>query len=230
MKLYHGTSVQAAKKALENGLQPRADSQVDSHWETHPSSPDHVYLTVAYAPYFGLNAAGDDDSFAVLEIDTELIDEWSLVPDEDWLEQVSHHQELPEDWDIPEDDDVVGRTKWFRERLHLFQHLWESSLEGLGNCAYEGIIPPHAITRAVFVDSRKCIEMCGMAIDPTISLLNYRFCQAKYKTLTRWFIGEEVSVKDMSWYGLPIYPEHETQLKELLQNTEGLTVSDFRGV
>ena len=230
MKLYHGTSVKAAKRALKEGLQPRWESNVDSQWETHPSSPDHVYLTVAYAPYFGLHAAGDEDSFAILEIDTELLEDWSLVPDEDFLEQATRFQEVPEDWDIPEVGDVVGRTKWFRERLHMFQPLWEKSIEGLGNCAYEGTIPPHAITRVVFVDSTKCVEMCGLALDPTISLMNYTFCQAKYKTLTRWFVGDDVSAKDMSFFGVQVTPEQEQQLAELVQNKSGLTVSDFRGV
>ena len=53
MLLYHGTSERVAKLALKQGLWPRRDLNDEGNWDhTVESSPVHVYLTRAYAPYF----------------------------------------------------------------------------------------------------------------------------------------------------------------------------------
>ena len=196
MKLYHGTSERVARLAMTEGLCPRFESGVESVWEDHPSSEHYVYLTTAYAGYFAMNATQDGERWAIIEIDTDLLPDDGtgcdhLYPDEDWLEQVTRQQELPEEWGL-NGASMKERTEWFRANLWRFGHLWEDSIEGLGNCAYCGVVPPEAITRVSFVDPKGNPSMALMASDPCITMMNYRILQAKYMNLLRWFMGDEV--------------------------------------
>jgi hypothetical protein len=216
MKLYHGTSERAAQTALQEGLLPRWDSKVQSKWEDHPSSADHVYLTVAYSAYFAMSASEEGGRWAILEIDTDhLPDDYErLVPDEDFLEQSTRSEKdrqylyeisAGDDGDVLDiDASMEERTRWFREHLGWFSHHWEESIRRLGNCAYEGVIPPEAITRVCFVDPTKSGPMCSMALDPMISLLNYAICESKYRSLTRWLFEEAVEPAD---FGIITFPE-----------------------
>lgn len=249
MKLYHGTSERVARLALQEGLLPRDESGVESHWEDCPSGEEYVYLTVAYAGYFAMQATDRDEDgrWAIIEIDTDLLPDGDahLYPDEDFLEQATRRQELPEDWGI-NGASMEDRTKWFREHLWQFGHLWEGSVNGIGNCCHAGAIPPEAITRVSFVDPKEAAQVCLMAADPFISLMNYAICQTKYKALTRWFMGEDVDPADFGYgsyptldetnglHGLP--PEIVEQMKlmkdqhdqwaKMLANRAGVEVND----
>jgi len=246
MKLYHGTSEAVARLAMTEGLRPRSErGDAESVWTEHPSSADHVYLTTAYAPYFAqaaLDIGGSGGRMAIIEIDTDLLPdgEDSLVPDEDWLEQATRGQEIPDEWSLPADD-MAARTAWFRDRLYWFAHLWDKSIEGLGNCAHEGTIPPDAITRVSFIDPAKIPKQTLYMIgDPSIGLLNYRFTGAKYRTLTRWFMGDDV---DPASFILPdglglgtIPPEMRamfdpqiTAMTEALSHRNGLSIVGLAG-
>ena len=192
MLLYHGTSERVARLALTEGLVPRFESGVDSVWQAHPSNEHCVYLTSAYAGYFAMNATEGDERWAIIEIDTDLLPDFAgLMPDEDWLEQVTRTQELPEDWGV-NGASMKVRTEWFRRNLWRFSHLWEDSVKGLGNCAYEGAIPPEAITRVSFVDPKGNPSMALMASDPCVTLMNYALCRGKYQSLMRWLMGDTV--------------------------------------
>lgn len=207
MKLYHGTSERVARLAMAEGLFPRSESGVSSTWEDHPSSPNHIYLTTAYAGYFAMNATEDDERWAIIEIDSDLLPdpgdgEYFLYPDEDFLEQATRQQELPEGWGV-NGATMEVRTAWFRENLFRFGHVWEESIEFLGNCAHEGVIPPDAITRVSFVDPKGNPHMALMACDPMITLTNYRFCGEKYRSLVRWLMGEEADARAFSFGAFP---------------------------
>lgn len=213
MRLYHGTTESVARKAMTEGLLTREDrGGVDGdRWEGCPSSEKHVYLTAAYAAYFASVACGDgDERLAIIEIDTDLLPDGTgdLMPDEDFLEQATRGQAPPQDWDLPAEG-MEERTKWFRDRLHWFSHLWERSVEGMGNCAHEGSIPPEAITRVAIIDPRRPENKAAifMAADPSISILNYRFMGGKYRALTRWFMGEPMTEEDalhlVGGFGIP---------------------------
>ena len=197
MKLYHGTSESVAREALKHGLLPRSDSGAESLWDECPSSADHVYLTVGYAPYFARHASADGERWAIIEIDTDLLPDGDdhLYPDEDFLEQATRGQTLPAEWDVPlmtgdsETGTMAARTAWFREHLWMFGHLWEASVEGLGNCSHHGVIPPEAIVRVSYIDPKQCRTMSLLACDPFISLMNWRLIGAKYRALTEWCMG-----------------------------------------
>lgn len=196
MRLYHGTSESVARRALVEGLLPRSASGDEGHWEACPSNPDLVYLTVAYAPYFATAATEGDERWGIVEVDSDLLNEHRLLPDEDFLEQASRGQDLAAVLGdgFPEGDYMTERTEWFREHLWAFQHLWRKSIEGLGNCAHAGAIPPEAITRVSIFDPSSNPTLMMAAADPIIALMNYRFCSDKYRALCQWLMGDEPPV------------------------------------
>jgi len=220
MKLYHGTSERVARLAMTEGLSPRFESGVESTWEDHPSSEHYVYLTTAYAGYFAMNATLDGERWAIIEIDTDLLPDDGtgcdhLYPDEDWLEQVTRGQDLPEEWGV-NGAPMAIRTAWFRENLWRFGHHWEDSIEGLGNCAHGGVIPPEAVTRVSFVDPKGNPSMALMASDPCITLMNYRICQGKYQGLMKWLMGDEVDLAAFMPAGAaPLLAQYDTLPPEL---------------
>lgn len=186
MKLYHGTSAKALDSILGKGLLPRT-TDMKGNWEhTISSRKDCVYLTSIYAPYFAINASGDDNLIGIVEIDTNFLNEEWILPDEDFLEQATRGQK-----DFPKGT-MEDRTKYFRDNLSLYGEHWERSINKLGTCCYQNEIDSSAITRAIIVDGSLCNMMLSVAMDPQISLLNHKFCSNKYKSLTKWFMGDDV--------------------------------------
>lgn len=191
MKLYHGTTEAVARAAFKNGLQPRAHTGADSNWKDNPSSPDLVYLTTAYAPYFAMAACENGESWGIVEVDTTDLETARFQPDEDFIEQASRGNEL-----IPVSG-IVERTAWVRYRLDNFAHHWRDSIEGLGNCAYAGEVPGIAVTRVAIFDPSSNQMVTTVAKDPTITLLNYAIMGGKYRALSRWFMGEDITPNDI---------------------------------
>lgn len=189
MKLYHGTSERYLQQILRNGLQPRGE--LDSNWEKCPSRSDCVYLTVAYAPYYGFFTANEEERIVVVEVDSNLLYRGNLLPDEDFIAQASG-----------KDDDIPGetleeRTIWVRDRLHTFADYQEMSLKGLGNCCYRGTISLEAITRIAIAEPDKTSNLCLMAADPTITIMNFALMQDVYQNLTRAFAGYPVEARTL---------------------------------
>jgi len=188
--LYHGTTDHAARFALREGLSPRGETGVESNW-ADVSREDLVYLTTAYAPYFGLCATADGQRFAVIEIDTDKLDLANMRPDEDFIEQAL--RPLESVWG-DKLTTLEGRTTYAREVLvDRYANKWRDSLEHLGTAAHVGTIPPEAITRVAFCDAEK---MSGAVVtaftDPFISIVNFRLMSEKYVGLTRWLFGGDV--------------------------------------
>ena len=241
MLLYHGTSAAVARLALKEGILPRADlDDLEGNWKDNPSNPFLVYLTSAYALYFAMAASGDEDEVAIIEVDTDKLP-GVMLPDEDFLEQASRTQDLPSDpfWDeLREMKSMEQRTRWFRNNLLCFQHVWEDSVKGLGNCAHMGVIPPAAITRVSFYKPSSNRGVTMMSLDPAIAIMNFRFCGAKYEALTQWVMGEEVNPLAFTHFGMlpqnqleDMPPElHKTfeaqaaQVTEMLSQKGGLEV------
>jgi hypothetical protein len=92
-------------------------------------------------------------------------------------------------------NDMEARTHWFKDNVHLFSQSWPESLEGLGTVAVAAGVPADAIRRVSTFSTRSKANRAGMyaAIDPSISLLNFRFLKDKYAALTEWFMGADVT-------------------------------------
>lgn len=259
MKLYHGTTGTIARKALEDGVQPRRVSKHSGNWEhTVSSNEEIVYLTRSYAPYFaGAASEGPlaEQRWAILEVDVDTLEPLDLYPDEDFLEQVSRVH-MPEAmlevvnafcdetwWDdgngnveyeasFPEalKGGMNARTIWFRENLEMFNHLWQMSIRGLGSCAYGNIIEPDSITRAVEYDPSSNEVMTIMAHDPMISMLNYAILADRYNAATRWYFGDKVMPEDL-WFTIsPSSVSDVKPLNESLQKFMDLEKSRYKSM
>jgi len=200
MKVYHGTSEAVARAALEDGLLPREATASKGNWEDCPSNSELVYVTVGYAGYFAMHAS-DDGKWGIVEIETDLLDEECMLPDEDFMEQATRNQ-----WDelrtmtdehgfdpFPADGDMQERTLWFREHIKMFAHVWEESIRLMGNAAHDGAIVPDAITRVSIFEPRANFYVAHACGDPTISILNYQILGAKYEAITAWLMGDQTT-------------------------------------
>ncbi|MCC0178441.1 hypothetical protein I4641_15805 [Waterburya agarophytonicola K14] len=188
MKFYHGTSERYLQQILKDGLQPRGGRY--GNWEKCPSRGDCVYLTVAYAPYYGYFTANKEERIVVVEVDSNLLDRVNLLPDEDYIAQASHESAIP-------GSTLEERTIWVRDRLHTLGNYQEMSLNGLGNCCYRGAIPLEAITRIAIAAPDKTNHLCLMAADPTITLMNFALMRKVYQNLTRAFAGYPVEARTL---------------------------------
>jgi hypothetical protein len=137
---------------------------------------------------------------------------------------------------------MEARTEWFRERLYSFAHLWDKSIEGLGNCAYQGAVPPSAITRVGLFTPASNPSIAMMIMDPMITLMNYRICGPKYRALVQWLMGDSVDPSDIDPFAnaipsvenhpdtpqvqqmLASHKAHAQQLRDALALRDGLEV------
>lgn len=182
MKLYHGTSAKNIPSILSNGILPRGKRK--GNWKhTVDSHKDCVYLTDTYAVFFAMTSVKPDEKCAIIEIETEHLDFFGLLPDEDTLEQATRGFD-----DIQ--GNMIQRTKKYRSMLKNYSGTgaWMQSLEMLGNCCYLGIVPPRAITRIATLSTR----MLGFACDPSISIINQRIMGDYYKAMTAKIFGDPI--------------------------------------
>lgn len=174
MKLYHGTSERFLAQILANGIKPRKNRK--GNWPNCPSHSSMVYLTAAYPLYFSLNATLQGERALILEVESTLLDENKLFPDEDFIVEATGQ-----------------KHETIRKHLKNFQNYWGKSIEHLGQCCYQGTIPIEALTRyCLFDSSRTAITMMGL--DPSISVINYRFCKNKYIGLVAWLFGDQPTI------------------------------------
>jgi hypothetical protein len=222
MRLYHGTSEWAAKQALKVGLKPRGTSGRNNWKHSVPSNPKCVYLTDIYGPYFAMCATREGSKAAILEVETDELDFELLWPDEDFLEQATHGKD-----NVP--GDMKTRTLYYRKRAKDYPGGWHLSIKHLGTCAYAGVIPPSAITRVVYWDYKKTPMIAAAACDPSIVILNHKFCAPKYAAITRWLFGAEITPAEYWGYGEEIFKAaggatQEAALRDMLSQREGLEV------
>jgi hypothetical protein len=193
MKLYHGTTAKHLPKILAEGLTPRNQNQ-NSNWEhSVAAGANTVYLTNAYALYFASQAldANDDSPLAVLEIDVDKLQDEYLVADEDAVEQTSRQQDhLPRTWSMHK------RTAYYRDHAH--EYSWEGSLNALGTCGYQNVIPPHAFTSIALISIKKFSQLVMGGYDPFISVVNYQIMGSKYRHAMQWLFdaGAEQEVDE----------------------------------
>jgi hypothetical protein len=150
VKLYHGTSERIGRLALTKGLSPRKLTGQSNWKHMVESHPDLVYLTTVYAPYFGLQAA-KGKKMAIVEVETDLLDEFKMLPDEDFIEQVTRADKKNKVG--IEGRTLNERTEYIRNYLDEFSGFWRQSSEfpdlqksGIGQVisSLTGDVPKHA--------------------------------------------------------------------------------------
>jgi hypothetical protein len=218
--LYHGTGSRALGTILSGGLKPRGRKK--GNWESFPSRPDMVYLTTAYAPYFAINSSKKGDKALILEIDFSKLEISKLYPDEDFIAQVLSVQE---DRPLDEVHEEVC------EDLEGYQHCLSDSLGGLGNCSYKGVVPAVAISRYVLLDCESRSDLAMMAMDPCISLMNYKFCGNRYRSVISWLFGDredfEIGIGDNRSYIELLersQPGYGKRIQDVFDNRSGIEV------
>lgn len=185
--LYHGTSERHLDSILRDGLKPRGRKR--GNWTSYPSISGHVYLTEAYAGYFATVAAKKGERALIVEVCLE--DDSRLYPDEDFIAQaLAAKANRP----ISDYHDEVTKT------IAYYRDYVQASLDGLGNASHRGAIPPSAISRYVVIDTAKQLDTVSIALDPVISMLNYHFCGAKYRSINSWFFGDRDDF-DLGFFG-----------------------------
>jgi hypothetical protein len=239
MKLYHGTTEAVARLALTDGLLPREEAEVETQWPDCPSRPDMVYLTNAYAPYFaGCATENVGDLLGIVEIDTEILfDDYVtengledfLHPDEDFLEQATRSPESGPHL-APFDATMHERTAFYREHLESFQQHWRDSLEALGNVAAKGEVPSECVTRIALIDPKKAPHVLQIGMDPCITLMNYAICGHKYRSLTNWIFGAEITTADLMVFDHPEWPDELREgaryMAKILKSRDGVEIID----
>ena len=123
---------------------------------------------------------------AVIEIDTALLDDFWLVPDEDAVEQVRRSGSVSQ-------GEMIQRTKDIKANLSSYAGGpgWTESLKALGNCAHLGLIPPDVITRVAFFRATENLEWACSALDPSISIMNKMIKGHEYQFLNALLFGDE---------------------------------------
>jgi len=178
--LYHGTRAVHLTAILENDLLPRSQSGVSQWDHTVQSHENAVYLSTAYALHFAINAQAEGD-VVVVEVDTEWLDHFNLVADEDALahcvrEAATAGMSLQE------------RTLYYRDRLSSYSA--EYSLARLGTCAHLGPVPKRAIRRVVRIPADQIPTLVFGGFDPVIHPVNYEIHGAEYNESLRWLFRD----------------------------------------
>ncbi len=244
MKLYHGTTGAVAARALIQGLRSRSMTGKPSNWtHTVESNTDHVYLTNAYALYFALNATDEPGNvLGIVEVETDLLDERHMLPDEDVLEQSTRgfdRDNAPDWWYLiglsEAGDDMIKRTQCFRDFLHLFQDMWQKSIDAMGTAGYRFMVPSRAITRVALLDTARMRKGLGgralivSALDPTISLMNYLVVGAKYRALTQLVFDADGVTPEMLTAPFPVQDIQREVLQAMIAMRDGIRVIDGPG-
>ena len=223
MLLYHGTTAAVARKAMKEGLKPRKHHG-KSNWEhTSESRLDSVYLTTCYAGYYAACASAGGKTWGFIEVDTDRLDAKRFLPDEDFIE-AAIRESKNDSWEVIQELDFNDRLAYFRDCLPEYSVFWEDSVKHLGNCCYRGIIPPEAITRVTLFDKKTNPRMSYMCLDPTITLINFKICGEKYKAMTRWFAGYQISAEELN-HPFPFFnDEQRAEMEECVANQGGVKI------
>ncbi len=185
MKLYHGTNGRYIQRILSQGIRPRGGRKHNNWKHTVSSNPHATYLTIAYPLHFVFNSTNGSGTGAVFEVESDLLDKFMLLPDEDVLAQADQLGNL-------HGSTLFERTKWYRKHLAQWMdgHSWTKSLEIMGTCCHLGTIPPEAITRYVKFSIKKNMGLAWQ-FDPSISIINFHILGPMYRASTVALFGDE---------------------------------------
>lgn len=179
--LGHGTGAAKLQAVLKDGLRPRTATGSAGNWHVSvESNPRTIYLTRGYAFYFANNARAKGEDLCLFEINTHLLPPGGFVADEDAVEQsVRGRDRLPKGWGMKR------RTAYYRARVRDYSPV--GSLNALGTCGFQGVIPPEAITRVCRIPAARAGRIIFSLSDPLISVLNWHIMGGHYEALQQWF-------------------------------------------
>jgi hypothetical protein len=221
MILYHGTSERYLSNIMHRGLLSRCITGNPDNWPEHPAHPEYIYLTNCYSPYFAQacanNVDGEGEKWVIVEVD---VDEGTLLPDEDFLEQINRHDA---------GKSMKEATAFFKQNLRKYRDHALHSLTHLGTVCTDYTIPPEKITRVAVYDWRSNRPLSWMAADPCITLLNHKFMASKYESLTRWFFEPNITAEQLCMGTWDIYSDEMKQAWQgYIANRAGLTLIRVR--
>ncbi len=228
MKLYHGTGESSLKNILEDGIKPRGSENKRSNWKhTVQSRAGFVYLTSAYPFYFAMSATKGKEKCVIIEVDLPESQEWRLHPDEDFIAQAQARQ-----GDETAKGDLLKATK--KVDLDQFQHLWDKSLEHLGNVSHRGAIPRGFITRVAVIDVSERKDLMFNFGDPSISIMNFMVMRDTYQGFVSWVFGDRkllpgmtgMSLQDQERAGGP-FKESADATRKMSADRHGIVVTEI---
>lgn len=159
MILYHGTSVDSARRILREGFR----YGVKYNWSGDIKSKEgFIYLSLAYAPFYSETAKSTSKMRAIVKVSVPIN---KLYPDEDFL---FHALKLKTQREMRDID------------ICQYKHAAKHSLQYLGNCA--ALPEDITVLGAREFDAKRLIYVC----DPSISPIAYKVMGDYYKKLTDW--------------------------------------------
>jgi len=157
--LYHGTSVESAKKINEEGFVP--DKKYN--WQVK-SKKGFIYLSKAYAPFYAMNAKSKSRKRAIVGT---CVPKQKLYPEDDFLMLVKGKR-------------MYTQEELDRIDLEDYKWLWKKSLEYMGNVSAK---PQDIKVKGIQeFDAEGLIITC----DPVVGPENYMVCGDYYKGLSKW--------------------------------------------
>lgn len=177
MILYHGTSLRRLEKIKKEGLKPRQEKK--SNWETGigKSRKDLVYLTNCYACYYASASCKNNDKPVVLKLDIDA-NKLQLFPDEEFLfrsSSICKETNKEKAIELYEEIDPTDLEQFINKKTGECIN-WEDSLEFMGTITAK-FIPKECIIGYVIGEGIDFTMNC----DPSVSLMNYKFCGDMYK-------------------------------------------------
>lgn len=222
--IYHGTIFKNLKTILSEGIRPRGLDGF-TNWVENPSHPEMVYLSTAYPFYFAQCAGTRHKKFVIFEIDFESLDPDNLYPDEDFI-----FQSIKEEDRIP----LHEIRSLLAEPVSGYKRYYLNSLFGIGNICHRGVIDKKFIKRYCIVNFKQRPHLSISCLDPSIGILNYKFCGKKYEHMVRWFFGDEKilpQVEDIKETNFLFNNDVNTELEfweKESKDRSGIQVKDFR--
>ena len=189
MLLVYGTSYENGLESLEKSIPPKGKF-FQGEWDV-TSCRNATYLTDSYGLNFAFNQTKKFEKIALVEVDTDKLQNLMMVADEDALEQ-SYRMSKDEFFPLElRRFSIEERTFWFANHLGVCQilgmgHEW--SLDSLGTCAHIGLIPHEAVTKVVFVE-----DICAMwwlqFFNATLSLATHHFMGKQQRIFQKVIMG-----------------------------------------
>jgi hypothetical protein len=202
--LYCGTTERIAKLSPVVGLNP---------------SGKPIYLSAVYPGLLAFYASTNDhDRFGIVEVDLSYLDSGNFQPCEWYLASISRQK-------AKTGREQQRRLESLRKELEKHKGKWRESLQKIGVCVYGGFVPKKAIRRITVYDPASNPTITQEIVGATISVPGFKSSQGRNKVVTRWLIGDSITVDEWLGDDLAATPKEEREkLAEALQDKSGLDV------